>query len=216
MNVLFIGNSYTYYNDLDQVFEQLCRANGREVSAYRVTKGGRKLIANTDPRDPITQELVQALAERRYEACFIQEQSVLPASDYDTFRQGLEQVRQMIGDRADRLYLYATWGRKAGHTVLEKYGWTTRTMAEALLEGYTRAAREIGATVSPVGKSFLWVTEHCPDMELYDPDKTHPSYLGTCLAALTHYHTLFGEYPDQVPAELTAEQRSAFCKVVTC
>lgn len=40
---LFIGNSYTYYNDMPKLFETLCRENGKDVTAYSVTKGGREL-----------------------------------------------------------------------------------------------------------------------------------------------------------------------------
>mgnify|MGYP002518074687 CR=1 FL=1 len=49
-----------------------------------------------------------------------------------------------------------------------------------------------------------------PEIELYDPDLTHPSYAGSCLAAMTHYRTLFG----QVPADLSCFSLSEDVKQV--
>ena len=51
-----------------------------------------------------------------------------------------------------------------------------------------------------------------PEIGLYDPDKSHPSYAGSCVAALCHYKTVFGEMPralalkldDAVAAKLVA------------
>ena len=41
MNILFIGNSYTYYNDMPAIFQALARDNGKDVNTYAVTKGAR-------------------------------------------------------------------------------------------------------------------------------------------------------------------------------
>ena len=51
MNILFIGNSYTYYNDMPNILEALAKENGKDLSADAVTKGGRKLYANLDAED---------------------------------------------------------------------------------------------------------------------------------------------------------------------
>ncbi len=200
MNVLFIGNSYTYFNDLDCLFQRLARDNGKQVDAYRVTKGGRKLYTYQDAADPITQQLQDTLRQRHYDACLIQEQSLLPALNYECFLSGLTHVVKMVGDRADKLYLYATWGRKQGSKDLEENGWTPQSMTQLLADAYGRAARQIGATVSPVGENFLKVISGHPEIDLHTADFSHPSYAGSCLAALTHYYTLFGEFPENTGA----------------
>ena len=41
MNILFIGNSYTYFSDLHDLFSSLCAANGQDVRVDSVTCGGR-------------------------------------------------------------------------------------------------------------------------------------------------------------------------------
>ncbi len=195
MNILFVGNSYTFYNDMPEMFEKLANDNGKNVNVYSVTKGGRKLV-DYETADETTAKLQEALDERRYDVCIIQEQSILPASDYDAFIRGLDGVIKMVKDRADRLVLYATWGRKRGSTVLDQHNWTTSSMTELLSHSYFKAAKIYGADISPVGENFLKLMKNSTDTELYNADLSHPSYDGSCLAALTHYYTLFGEFPE--------------------
>ena len=51
MKILFIGNSYTYCNDLPMLVEKLARENGKDVETFSVTRGGRMLIQLADPED---------------------------------------------------------------------------------------------------------------------------------------------------------------------
>lgn len=216
MNVLFIGNSYTYFNDLDKLFEGICRENGHHVNAFRVTKGGRKTISYLDSEDPITQQLEAILRERHYDVCFLQEQSLLPARDYETFKAGMTHVKRMVGSQADRFILYATWARKLGSPDLEENGWTPEQMKDQLYAAYRKLGQELDMTVSPVGLSFWHTVCHHPEIELHDPDRSHPSYLGSALAALTHYHTLFGEFPRKADSlGLDEDQLAAFQAAVS-
>ncbi len=210
MNVLFIGNSYTYFNDLDKLFETLCRDNGKQVTAFRVTQGGRRLDAYMDPEDPTTGQLVQILRERHYDVCILQEQSLLPALDHQAFLAGVTHVKRMVGMQADKFLLYATWARKLGSPDLEAHHWSREEMTYLLDESYHRAGKALGIPVSPVGVNFWKVICAHPELELHHSDLTHPSYLGSCLAALTHYHSLFGQFPEAVNLNLTSEQIAAF------
>ena len=89
MNVLFIGNSYTYYNDMPLLFEQLANSNNKNITVYSITKGSRKLESYTDSSDTVTTALDTLLSQQKFDVCFIQEQSILPASDYSRFIRGL-------------------------------------------------------------------------------------------------------------------------------
>ena len=52
-SVLFIGNSYTYYNDMPKgIFEPLARAAGLPIEVTAITAGGYALSQYADPRDP--------------------------------------------------------------------------------------------------------------------------------------------------------------------
>lgn len=211
MNILFIGNSYTYYNDMPALFERLAKENGLDVSVWSVTKGGRKLIEYTNCDDTVTVALNALLSERRYDAVVLQEQSLLPLRDWDLFFAGLSHVIKQADGRADRLVLYATWGRKEGSKDLSALNLTTEQMAVQLEAAYSRAAAQFNADLSPVGMNFLTVYQAHPDIELYDPDCSHPSYLGSCLSSLTHYRTIFGQLPEHMDClSLSAAEQRAF------
>jgi hypothetical protein len=69
-------------------------------------------------------------------------------------------------------------------------------MTERLAEAYTRAGNANKMLVIPAGLSFARVVKERPDLELYQPDKRHPSLIGTYLAAATVYATLTGLSPE--------------------
>ncbi len=217
MNILFIGNSYTYYNDMPSLFEKLANSNQKNITVWSVTEGGRKLISFADPADSVTAALDTLLTEQKFDTCFIQEQSILPASDYNRFISGLDCVISKLRNRADHITLYATWGRKSGSADLTQRNWTTESMTALLSDAYRNAANLYDACVSPVGSNFLYVTQTHPEIDLYDEDCSHPSYQGSCLAALTHYYTVFGNFPQNTAtlslsdAELSAF-KSAICR----
>ena len=220
MNVLFIGNSYTYYNDLPQLFQELARANGKQVNAFSVTRGARRLDAYMDPTDETTQVLDRLLRERHYDVCFLQEQSTLPVLDPEAFRAGLNHVLRLVRYCAAKIVLYATWSRKVGSPDLVRYGWTPETMTQLLAESYESAAAHFGVGVSHVGRCFWHVKTRQPQIELHDPDLTHPSYQGSCLAALVHYHTLFGAFPESTQVlglqpEVLEAFRAAVCEAAS-
>ncbi len=211
MNLLFIGNSYTYYHDMPLLFEKLANQNNKNVTVCSVTKGGRKLVHYADSADPVTISLDTLLAKQKFDICFIQEQSLLPAADFDRFISGLDCVVSKLKDRAEHLILYATWGRKSGNAVLTENNWTTASMTALLSEAYQKAAGLYGAQVSPVGNNFLYITQQHPEINLYDEDCSHPSYHGSCLAALTHYYTVFNEFPKETEMlDLNDTDLSAF------
>ena len=205
MNILFIGNSYTYFSDLPSLFADLCRANGHDVRVDSVTCGGRKLYENLNefcsdlnPHDDYAKKIAELIDEVEYDVLFLQEQSCLPILNPQMFLAGVVGLSTVIG--AWRTVLYATWGRADGSDTLIHYGWTRLSMTESLHDSYCQAAEIAHAEVSPVGLCFAEILNKHPEIDLYDPDKSHPSYVGSCVAALSHYKTVFGEMPHDLSA----------------
>ncbi|MBR4866996.1 MAG: hypothetical protein IKU11_09915 [Clostridia bacterium] len=214
MNVLFVGNSYTYFNDLPGLFAELCLANGREVEALSVTRGGRRLIQNLEG-DEAAKELGALLQETAVDVCFLQEQSTLPIVDYPKFEEGVLGLTEKYRERVGKFVLYMTWGRKEGAEFLAEHNLTREEMTNGLAQAYEKAAARAGAEVSPVGRRFWAAGQVEPRLALHDPDKSHPSPVGTCLAALVHYATLFGELPAAIPAKLEPWEKESLIAAVT-
>jgi hypothetical protein len=55
-----------------------------------------------------------------------------------------------------------------------------------------------------------------PETELYDKDGSHPSYMGSCLAALTHYCTVFGTFPENTASLQLSEPEIGQLRAVLC
>ena len=68
-------------------------------------------------------------------------------------------------------------------------------MTIPLADAYTTAGNENGVLVIPVGLAFAKSIALKPEVELYAPDKRHPSAAGTYLSAATTYATLFNQSP---------------------
>ena len=217
MNILFIGNSYTYFFDLPTLFSDLCRANGHDVRVDSVPAGGRELhecltefYSDLNVGDPLGKKISELLEEVEYDVLILQEQSCLPYHNPELFFAGAVGLSTIIG--AWRTILYATWGRMDGSGDLDYFGWTRLSMTKGLYDSYCHAAQLVHGEVSPVGLCFAKAVETTPEIDLYDPDKSHPSYAGSCVAALCHYKTVFGE----MPADLSALKldREAVAKLV--
>ena len=68
-------------------------------------------------------------------------------------------------------------------------------MTEQLAEAYTKAANANDAYVIPAGLAFARSIAKKPELNLYAPDKRHPSLAGTYLGACTVYAALFRKSP---------------------
>lgn len=217
MKILFVGNSYTFFSDMPSIFSELLAENGREAQVNSVTKGGRRLFENLDTEDEKHKEIVRLASENEYDVLFLQEHSQLPALDEAKFFEGVKGVMELV--KAKKTVFYATWGRKEGSPVLAERGWTSRGMFDLITSAYKRASEHFGTGMSRVGDCFLYLTENNPELPIYKDDKSHPSYIGSCVAAIAHYKTLFGELPMScsackiAPAELE-KVKTAVDKVI--
>ena len=193
MNILFIGNSYTYYNDMPNILEALAKENGKDLSADAVTKGGRKLYANLDAEDEYFAQILSLTQQKPYDVLILQEQSYFPLIDQKNFCHAVAELKKLVN--AKRTLLYATWGRKEGCALLEERGWTSESMTNDLYDAYLLASELSGSELCPVGKCFAAITKEHPEVELYNPDLSHPSYAGSCVAAMSFYKKILGEMP---------------------
>lgn len=193
MKILFIGNSYTFYNDMPKMLSELAIENGEELEVDSVTRGGRKLYENLAEGDENNAKIRALVKEKSYDVLILQEQSYFALIDYAEFERGVKELIELVG--AKRVVLYATWGRKTGCDLLPKYGWSSAEMGEKLFAAYSSAAKVCGAEVSPVGLCFNKINAG-GGLELYNPDLSHPSKAGTALGVLCHYKRIFGEMPE--------------------
>ncbi len=214
-SILFIGNSYTYYNDMPSaIFSELLKADGREVEVTAITKGGWTLEKFADPTDTYGAAVDAALSESgKYGIVILQEQSLRPAINKEKFFAAAENLAARIRATGAEPVLYATWGRHSDSPDLETHHMTNRTMTERLDAAYSELGEKIGAPVVHVGKAFYEIYTERGEIDLYNPDLSHPSYAGSYLAASALYAALFGDVPQGFDGELSPETAALLRKI---
>lgn len=196
--VLFLGNSYTYFNDLPAIFSTLASADRQcTVETRMVAPGGVRLKDHWDK--PGARE---ALNSQKWDYVVLQDQSTLGTnyfldgnprvtSDEVFLPYARKWAAEIILHRA-RPVFYLTWARKA-----------TPEDQAVLNYAYIHAAKETGGIVAPVGIAWQQVRQQSPAINLYYKDGSHPSQAGSYLAACAIYAAIFHQSPRDLPSRIT-------------
>ncbi|MDT0596620.1 hypothetical protein [Glaciecola petra] len=203
--VLFIGNSFSFYNNgIHNHFSSLIRASGeweRGLNRVRLlTLSGAHVyeqLANIDAH--------LAVANARWQSIVIQGHSNEPVleSKRERFENAIELAIEKISAKNIEPIIFMTWGYKGQHD-----------MAKALSDEYIKIAKKHKVKVVPVGLAFLEAEKSLPKIDLfvkdvlsvdtsargktltYRNDIKHPSSAGTYLAACVFYASLYNKSPE--------------------
>ena len=182
LKVLFVGNSYTFYYYMPEtLFVEAAAAQGYEVEVTEVTCGGAFLSQFADPEHSEGKSLREAINGKHFDCAVLQDESRDPIENEENFLKGAKGVIDLVD--ADKFVLYATWGRNDNSPELVDLGLTREEMTEKLSLAYNKAAKLYGAKVAEVGKAFLEYSKNHDVNDLYDEDMSHPSKLGSEIAA---------------------------------
>jgi len=194
-NVLFIGNSYTYYNNLPDVINSIANSFGDTLFYDSNTPGGLTAQGHWNNATTLTK-----IQQGGWDYVSIQCQSQEPsfsagqvASQTFPYVKSLDSLVQASNSCAETIY-FMTWGRKNGDQAncpLYPPVCTYDGMQQRLRESYLLFADSTNASVSPVGAAWKIFRTQYPNIDLYSPDESHPSLHGTYLAACVFYSSLF-------------------------
>ncbi|MBE6680390.1 MAG: hypothetical protein E7598_07725 [Ruminococcaceae bacterium] len=191
-NILFIGNSYTYFNKMPtEYFEKIAESAGISVNISSVTRGGWTLVKHACEEFEEGAKIAALLRENKYDYVVLQEQSFRPATEFEYFLKGASQLLEKIKPNGATPFFYGTWGRGEGSVELGAYDLTHDSMTKKLVDAYDAAAKEFGCDVAQVGLAFDDVYKNHKEINLYDRDLSHPSKYGSYLAALTIFAKMF-------------------------
>ena len=188
--VLFVGNSFTYFNDVDQIVQSIAQDLGLDITCSAVTEGAQHLIDTASSTDPVGQRFDAALT-KKYTHIILQEHSTTPVTNYGNFLSGVKKCLAKISDTQDspKVYLYSTWS----YTSFASSRSLSIPESEMLLrEAYANCAKATGTLVTNVGQAFSRVYSEYPSINLYHTDDKHPSFAGSYLSACVHVANMFG------------------------
>ncbi len=193
--VLFLGNSYTSVNDLPQIIHDVALSAGDTLVFDSHSPGGYHLTDHST--DPVSQNKIMAGG---WDYVVLQGQSQEPIMSSNQFFTGASALYNLIKQyNACAVTMpYMTWGRKNGDAsncpnfpVMCTY----ESMDSTLRLRYLELASSLQGELSPVSVVWNHLRQNYPNIELYQPDESHPSAEGSYAAACCFYATLFKKDP---------------------
>jgi hypothetical protein len=188
LRVLFIGNSYTYFNNLPELLRAVAASqkDGPRIETEASLSGGKSLQWHWE-----NSRALEAIRRGGWDFVVLQEHSLLgrlpgegaqpaigdPTSYFD-FAKKFDAEIKAVGART---VLYATWAR-------EGYPEQQRRLDDA----FTQLARQVNAVIVPAGLAWTIAKIEAPELRLHMPDRSHPTMTGSYLHALLFYRCLSG------------------------
>ena len=226
LKVLFIGNSYTYFNDLPAMVAAFAEeAGGRKIEVGRNLVGGCTLERHVEEKGAIDK-----IKSEPWDVVVVQEYSLRPVVDRERMYKYARLLDEQIKKRGAKTVFYLTWARQHIPAMQEggdpaqspdyakamfriskaakdmEFGAWCRQHQAGLTGGlngaYLSIAEELGADVAPVGMAWKIAIDSDPDLVLHSKDKSHPNPTGTYLAACVFYATLLDRTPVGMPGKI--------------
>ena len=193
--VLFVGNSYTYYNNMPQLVEQIALSFGDTLIYESSTPGG----ANFNAHSTNAQTLAK-INQQQWDYVVLQSQSQEPsfspaqvANDTYPYAEILVDSIYANSSCTEPLF-FMTWGRKYGdqqNCAAYPPICTYLGMQQRLRESYLEMAFNDSSSCAPVGMAWKKSIAIDSTLNLYSSDNSHPSIYGSYLAACTFYASIF-------------------------
>ena len=195
INVLFVGNSLTHYNNLPQIIQDIARSNG-----YKLRYGTHLIGGSTLQQHANSRELQQKLRSKNWNFVILQEQSQRPAfAEKQVKREVLDNAEKIVNairstNPDSEVMFYMTMARKDGDkinaeaTQLYELG-SYDGMQRRINNTYLTLAWKNSALVAPVGVVWQYMMTNYSEIPLYT-DPVHPNINGSYLAACVLFSTL--------------------------
>lgn len=199
LKVLFLGNSYTEYNNLPKLVSSMGLSTGDTIITDANTPGGHTLMGHSNNALSLAKINSQA-----WDYVVLQDQSQLPSfPEADVQEMVYPFARKLdslihLNNACTQTMFYMTWGRKNGDSQ-NCPTWppvcTYAGMDSLLALRYKKMADDNKALVSPVGAVWKYLIANNPSIELYNADESHPSLAGSYAAACTFYTLILKKDP---------------------
>ena len=191
--VLFVGNSYLYYNDSlhnhvkRMAIERFPSYEEKFIYKSSTIGGARSWHHNF-------KHLLESKnigVNESFDLLILQGGSAEPLSKNSRviFKNTVKEVNEIAKEYGTKLALYMTHAYVAPDKRYEA------NMINKISSMYINAGKENNVKVIPVGIGFENAYKENPNIQLHNLDGTHPSLLGTYLAACIVYGVLYDDSP---------------------
>jgi hypothetical protein len=193
--VLFLGNSYTYFNNLPQLVKDVALSKGDTLVFDGNLIGGYTFQSHWNNSTTYTK-----INSNTWDVVVIQGQSQEPSfSPTQVMNQSYPYAKNLVDsvravNPCAEVMFFMTWGRKNGdasNCAAYPPLCTYAGMQARLRESYLLFADSFNASCAPVGVAWKKLINDYPSVNLYDGDESHPNINGSYLSACVFYSSIF-------------------------
>ncbi|WP_370086260.1 SGNH/GDSL hydrolase family protein [Ekhidna sp.] len=176
-NILFVGNSLTYTNDLPDMVEKEAKRRGIKVKTTMLAFPNYALVDHLDDG-----EVQKRIRSGKYDYVIVQQGPSSQEEGREMLFDAGKTLQKLCEQNQSRLVFFMVWpSRTYYHTF------------DGVIKNHKEAAEENGAILCPVGEIWKANFDKTGDFSLYGLDGFHPSPKGSRLAAEVIVKTLFNE-----------------------
>jgi hypothetical protein len=197
LRILFIGNSITYTNDMpawvaelskDLGFNPAMETKDESRPSYRF----QDQLWSDEKWAPLA-----TIRQGGWSIVVLQGQVDEPLRTPEAFFAGAARLAEEVRSAGAEPLLFQTYAPAEGYSFyVEPWsGGSPSSMQDRISKAYAQAAEQIKARVAPIGDAYLLIITQHPEINLYDPDKLHPSACGSYLMACVLVAVITGKDP---------------------
>lgn len=184
--VLFIGNSLTYVNDLPGTVSALAKSAGDTISAESVALPDFAVIDHALGLSNAT----DVIKSHQWEMVVLQQGPTTVGVNRDTLIMATKALDPLVKSAGGRTAQLMTWPQSSQRQLFPLVLASSQAAANSVPDG----------VLIPAGEAWRAALEEDPSISLYGFDGYHPGPLGTYLAALVIYERVTHHDARDLPA----------------
>ena len=185
-NILFIGNSFTFYWNLPLVVEAMANERNYNFDITQSTASGSSLKDHWFENDELKSKTL--IATGRYDRVVLQDHSLNPLQNLVESRRYFIDFIEWVKANNGAPYIYATWMYKGISN-------NNYDVVDPIQDALQPVADKTGAVMVPIDQAFRTLQKKHPNIPIFMSDNKHPSPVGTYLAACVYFRIFTGESP---------------------
>ena len=185
-NILFIGNSFTFYWNLPLVVEAMANERNYNYDITQSTASGSSLKDHWFENDELKSKTL--IATGRYDRVVLQDHSLNPLQNLVESRRYFIDFIEWVKANNGAPYIYATWMYKGISN-------NNYDVVDPIQDALQPVADKTGAVMVPIDQAFRTLQKRHPNIPIFMSDNKHPSPVGTYLAACVYFRIFTGESP---------------------
>jgi PKD repeat protein len=197
LSVLFLGNSYSSYNNLPQLVQSLSSSAGKTLIIDSNMPGGLSMSGHANNATTFSK-----ISQGNWDYVILQEQSQMPTIDFYRYNEmypAITDLKSLIEqyNPCAKIITYMTWGRRyggqqcgPGATYCSPVFVDFNHMQDSLTSAYLEISEQLNIQCAPVGLTWQNILNDTT-LILHSNDNSHPNIDGSYVAALSIYSLIW-------------------------